>query len=242
MSCKIAREKDLLAFYGELDEAGRAALEAHLRSCRECAADADETRRVLALYDAHKAADVPEPDWEKAWAGVRAAVREVGPRRRPAASSGRRWALAGASLALVLALGIAIGRFGLGPRPARLEPLTAAALAGDGGFSTGPALRSHLEEIRPVILEVANAANGPAGEGRVLVAEKDLRGFLLQNLLLKRALRQKDPAAAELLDDLDVVLRQLANAGPDDAAARTAARALIRDRGVVFKLDILKKT
>jgi len=59
----------------------------------------------------------------------------------------------------------------------------------------------------------------------VPVDERLLRGLMLQNLLLRRALNGNDPAATELLDDLDLVLKEIVNAKSPAAPPRRRSGA-----------------
>ena len=62
----------------------------------------------------------------------------------------------------------------------------------------------------------------------------------LDNALLKRTLAGKDRAAAELLDDIDLILREISHQESPDAASPGAIRDLIRQRDVLFKMNIIK--
>lgn len=248
MNCKDARHAVVLDHYGELDEGARAALAAHLRDCPACTADREETRRVLALVSERGSAAVPQLDAERAWRLVRAGLR--GPVRtpRPAFVPGLRWGLAGAGLALVLAAGILIGRFGLKTGTPGLSvsarPAVSSVPAGTAAIlpaaSLQPVLATHLEDLRPVLLDFANSISEGRPGAAVSVDERLLRGLMLQNLLLRRALNGHDPAATELLDDLDLVLKEIVNAKSPGGATSAQVRGLIKDRGILFRMQILK--
>jgi hypothetical protein len=247
MNCKNARQAVVLDHYGELDEKDRIDLEAHLRGCAACAADREETRRVLALVSTQGSAAVPRLDSEHSWRLVRAGIRDAA-RRRPAFAPGLRWGLAGAGLTLVLIAGILIGRFGLknGPAPSPVSAKSAVSAVPSGSASVlsaaslQPVLATHLEDLRPVLLDFANSVGNGKPGAVVSVDERLLRGLMLQNLLLRRALNGHDPAATELLDDLDLVLREIVNAKSPGGATTEQVRDLIKDRGILFRMQILK--
>jgi hypothetical protein len=151
-------------------------------------------------------------------------------------------------MALVLIAGILIGRFGLkiGPMP---TPVSAkAALLSVPGASPSvlsaaslqPVLATHLEDLRPVLLDFANSIGSGKPGSVASVDERLLRGLMLQNLLLRRALNGHDPAATELLDDLDLVLKEIVNAKSPGGATPAQVRDLINDRGILFRMQILK--
>ncbi len=248
MNCKDARQTIVLDHYGELDEEGRKRLEDHLRDCAACAVDREDTRRVLALISERGSAPVPRMDAERSWRLVRAGIRGAAPRRSFSSAPGLRWGLAGAGIALVLIAGILIGRFGLknGTTPLPLSAKSALS-PGPGGSSSllpaasfQPALATHLEDLRPLILDFANSVGKSKTGALVPVDERLLRGLMLQNLLLRRALNGNDPAATELLDDLDLVLKEIVNAKSPGGATSAQVRDLIKDRGILFRMQILK--
>ncbi|MGD0782697.1 MAG: TIGR03435 family protein [Candidatus Aminicenantales bacterium] len=193
MNCKNARQAVVLDHYGELDEKDRIDLEAHLRGCAACAADREETRRVLALVSTQGSAAVPRLDSEHSWRLVRAGIRDAA-RRRPAFAPGLRWGLAGAGLTLVLIAGILIGRFGLknGPAPSPVSAKSAVSAVPSGSASVlsaaslQPVLATHLEDLRPVLLDFANSVGNGKPGAVVSVDERLLRGLMLQNLLAER--------------------------------------------------------
>ncbi|MDD8025412.1 MAG: zf-HC2 domain-containing protein [Acidobacteriota bacterium] len=248
MNCKQARQTIVLDRYGELDPAEKARLEAHLLACAACAADRDETRAVLNLITEHRPAEVPAFDAEKSWRAVRDGIAAPARAGRTAAAPWRRFAPAAAGLAVVLAVGVLIGRFALKPGPGPDPGLTAGA----GGASTAapapsavaeyirPMLASHIEDVRPLLLDFSHAINGAKPGALVSVDERLLRGLLLQNVLLRRALNGNDPAAAELLDDLDLVLKEIINGRYPGGASPAQVRDLIDERGILFRMQILK--
>jgi hypothetical protein len=247
MNCKKARDIMILAHYGEAGTDDKTRLDEHLRGCPACAAEQSETLRLFALIDEHAPESAPAPDWERVWQGVRAEIAGEQPAHLPAPQPShapwRRWAFAGPALALVLVAGILIGRFGLAPAP-HPAVSAAAAPASNGGSPNGirPAFAAYLEDLKPILLDYAHYVPGEKPEGRVVVGEAALRALMLQNVLLKRKLAEKDPAAADLLDDLDLILKEIVNRGPHDTNSPADIRALIEKRDVLFKMEILKKT
>jgi len=237
MKCKHAREAVVLDLYGELSTEDKERLEAHLRTCRTCAAERNETLRLAAFLEAHPPVPVPEPNRDRVWRGVEAALtgRPAPARRR--LSFNRQWSFAGAALVLVLVVGIFIGRSVFPPAGG---PVAAA------GASLGPAMKpvlaGHLEDLKPLLLEFANASSDPGSNRKILVEESIVRALLLQNNLLRKALLKSNPEAAELLDDCDLILKEIINRNRPTSATPADIQDLIRKRGVMFKLEILKKS
>jgi hypothetical protein len=252
MKCKHARRAVVLDHYKELDPAEKARLEAHLLACEACAADREETKSVLDLVSAHGRAEVPAFDAEKAWRAVRKEIGGPAPVRAHSLPAWRRFAPAAAGLAVVLAAGILIGRFAIKNGPASgPAPIVAAGTATPGiavapsalpEDSVRPVLASYLDDMRPIILDFANSVSAGAPGRSVEIDERLLRGLLLQNVILRRALNGSDPAATELLDDLDLVLKEIINRKGPGGASPAQVRSLIDDRGILFRMQILKTT
>lgn len=271
MNCKKARELMVLDLYSEAGSPEKARLDEHVRGCASCAAEKAEMSRLFTLLNEHKPEEGPAADWEKAWMAIQAGIGEksraprLSPRLSPASSSRPffvpRWrrAFAGTALVVVLAAGIVIGRFGFGPAakpgasgaPAAVSAGSQAAIEAAASSSSTtvpapngirPAFASHLEDLKPILLDYAHYVPGEKTEGRVVVDEAALRTLMLQNVLLKRKLAEKDPAAADLLEDLDLILKEIVNRGSQDTKSPAVIRDLIEKRDVLFKMEILKKT
>ena len=240
MNCKNARLLIVLDVYGELEDAEKRGLDAHVQACPACAREREETRRALALVGGARTVSVPAVDAEKAWrkiqAGIRVPARALIRARRPFG----QWALAGAALAGVLIAGVLIGRNWL--RPPAPQPLSAAAAADNGGASLQPALASHLDDILPILLDYSHASEPAGGERRILVEESRIRVLLLQNLLLRRALARQNPEAADLLEDIDLVLKEISNRSAEAPVPDSDIGSLIQERDILFKMRILKTT
>ncbi|MEW6365704.1 MAG: zf-HC2 domain-containing protein [Acidobacteriota bacterium] len=242
MNCNDARHAIVLEHYGELSDDEQARLDEHLRSCQRCDADREETRRVLRLVSAQDPVRVPDFDRERSWRYISARMRGTPSRRWFPLVPGWRWGLVGAGLLLAAFLGIVIGRLGVKPSPEPDTTMTeAAATKAPNVPSVQPMLVTHLEDLRPILLDFANSASGAHG-ATITVDERLLRALLLQNLLLRRALEGKDPAAAELLDDLDLILKEIVNGRGPGSASQAQVRDLIRDREILFRIQILRRT
>jgi hypothetical protein len=237
MDCKNARNLITLYLYGELDEKDRALLERHLRGCRACAAELEYTKKVFKLLDEHQPAAAPEPNWESAWKKIRSGILETPAKNKAALFPRWRSVYAGSAVAAVLILGIIIGKYWFAPSQ-KLVQIASQMTPSPIGLQ--PALSSHLDDIKPMLLEYAHYTAGDQETKKIVIDEKIVRGLLLQNLLLKRMLVEKDPAAAELLDDLDLVLKEIANQPSQDRQAPSQIKDLIDQRGILFKMEILK--
>jgi hypothetical protein len=237
MDCKNARNLITLHLYGELDEKDRAVLEGHLRECRACAAELAYTKKVFKLLDEHQPAAAPEPNWESSWQGIHSGISGTPAKNKAPLFPRWRWIYAGSAVAAFLILGIIIGKYWFAPAQ---KPVQTASQMTPLAVGVQPVLSSHLDDIKPMLLEYAHCTAGDQGTKKIVIDEKIVRGLLLQNLLLKRILAEKDPAAAELLDDLDLVLKEIANQPSQDRQAPSQIKDLIDRRGILFKMEILK--
>ena len=118
IDCREACELLALRFAQESEEGTRPALDAHLASCRACAAEAERIRMVLAAMRDDPAVD-PGPVY---WATFQSRLDErIGRRRRTV----RRRALLGIAAALIAVAGL--GRIVIQDRAAREAHRTPAA-------------------------------------------------------------------------------------------------------------------
>ncbi len=193
-----------------LGETERAAVEAHLRDCLPCRAVMDDLQRVT-----RRAAALQDTDpGDALWAGIAARIGapEVAlapppvdelSARRAARNPWGRWAAAAASVAAVLMLGIAIGRISAPGTPA-LPPAVAAA---PGSDAYRVAAVEHLGRADALLTAFrADAADGRADQ-QVAAWADDL---LLKTRLLLDSPASRDARMRGLLEDLELVLAQIA--------------------------------
>ena len=227
----------ILHYYGEGDDA--ASVESHLASCPACRMEFEQLRRVLAIVDAQP---VPEP-----CSGVRTARCGRGWSRRsrkrrgagsrgcsPLVRRGRHGRSRAVWRSLLLAAFVA-GRFykpgdsGHARDGAAPSPTSAIACC-------VVAVVDHLDRSQMVLIELLNAepnafadiSSWPVACARDLVAAN--------RLYRQTAAQAGDSVIGEMLDELERVLLEIANA-PENVTAeadmRSAARTDRRARPVV---------
>jgi hypothetical protein len=158
-----------------------------------------------------------------------------------------RWAFAGGLAALIVAAFMA-GRFsgrdvaspGTPFDVAQGTPQAAGAtIAEQTGRVMTVAVGDHLDESQIVLLELLNAdTSGMAGiEGEQMRA----RELVAANRLYRHtAAEAGDEGVREVLDALERVLLEIANAPPDVSARELAAlRADIEQRGILFRVRVV---
>lgn len=232
MSCKKHREQIILYLYGELAGPEQRELEQHLQECSSCARDLDYTREVFSLIDHAESADIPEAGWDRCWSGISTGIQHPGKVRKPRWTWGPHWVPAAAAVLLVFALGIFLGRFWPGSQPA---PDQAAA---QGPDFAPLSLQNHFDNLKPILAEYANRAIGEPESQDVLIDRRIVQSLLVQNFMLMRMAAQNNPEAAELLEDIDLVLREISNMDPDDPESPAMIRSLIDQRDILFKINV----
>lgn len=233
MKCKRYKERIILHLYGELSERESEDLQAHLSICPDCAREFEYTKEVFAVLDDIRPQTVPEIDGAGNWAAVRRGIEAPPPRRRQPMTP--RWALAGAALMLVFVLGIFLGRQWL------VHDIQTASRKNPGERYLQHQLRQHLEDLKPIVVGYSNIDPDEPGTQTVTLDREAARALLTQNLLLRRLLIQSDPSTAQLLDDVDLVLMEIANLSGGDTETQASIKRLIQEREILFKMEILQK-
>ncbi len=183
-----------------------------------------------AAQDYHRPPETPR---EVMWARIaaqRAERRLARTARRPVATVWVRWGLAAAA---VLALGVAIGRSTAPVRQAN-APVSGTSSAGNivpTAFEVAAA--DHLRQVETFLTVFRSEAQGrridhPAGMAREL----------LQNTrLLMDSPAGRDPRLAAVLDDIEIVLAQIASySGDHDRSDLQLIDQGIEQRGLLMKL------
>jgi hypothetical protein len=233
----LTEEDLILHFYGESPDAAR--VEPHLAACAACRHELARLQQVLALVDnadAFGPAEEPGPAFE----------REVWARLEPELAAARRsWfsrllsprMLAVASAAAVLLLvAFVAGRFSREVVPVE-DPTAADDNVAERVLVV--AVVDHLDRSQMVLLEILNA---DVESARDLTAERSLaRELVSANRLYRQtAVQTGDDSTTAVLDELERVLLEIANA-PTDAASEEldALRARITQGGLLFKVRVV---
>jgi hypothetical protein len=182
---------------------------------------------------------VPEPDpgWEqRAWSRLAPqldATRENEPRTHARAVSG--WLAFLATAAAVVVAFVAGREFPRAP-----EPAPSAATAPPVG---GPdrvlllAVGDHLERSQLLLVEVMNA---DTDEGAGLPRERAEELVASSRLVRQAAAGAGEPALADVLDELERVLVEIAHSPADPADGEVAAiHRRIQGRSLLFKVRVL---
>lgn len=233
MACKKYKEKIVLHLYGELSEEEAKTLTDHLAECAECADEFAYTKKVFLILDETKTENVPEANWEKCWSTIDVGIQGKG-RKKKSFFLFPGWAYASAALLIVFAVGFFFGRWALFQ-----PPKSSSALLEGSQSAMYPTIQEHFENLKPVLVEYANYTASP-GNGKITIDKNIVRSLIIQNILLKRMIAEEDPSTKEILEDVDLVLREIANQEGDDAEVLAMIKALIQERGILYELEVSK--
>ncbi len=233
MACKKYKEKIVLHLYGELSEKDSKELMEHIQECSDCAEDFEYTKKVFHVLDETKIEDVPEANWDKCWGVIEPGIQER-KRRRWGLPLVPKWAYAAAALVLVFIVGLFVGRMNVvQPRASRSQPLEGPQSA------MYPSIQEHLDSLTPLLVEYANYTPSPE-DGKITIDQKLVRSLIIQNILLKRMIAEKNPNLAQLLEDVDLVLREIANLEEEDTETLSMIKELIQQRGILYEIEVSK--
>lgn len=233
MKCKKFKEKIVLYFYDELNKEGKAQLKTHIKGCSRCAQEFAQTKKAFAILDETRQEDLPEANWEKSWEAIDSHIGQK-PKARRSYNLLHRWAYAGAALVFILVVGILIGRFWL---PSSGKPPAQPAVSQTYLEQT---LKQYIEDLKPVLVEYANYSPSERGEETIVMDKRAARNLLIQNLLLRSIVAKSDPSIAQFLDDVDLVLKEIANLNIEDKQTPSLIKDLIHDREILFKMEVLQ--
>ena len=235
----LTEEEMILTHYGELDA------KSHLAECPECASAARALADSLAAVDEEV---IPEPDSDyeaRMWDRLRWRMR--GHDVALASRSRRRSWIAAAAAVVLLLLGYGAGRFGRDDASVPVTSTTAgpvAAAVPPGSVAPAPevfdlAAQQQIDRSSRLLVEVANQS-APADVDALAQREK-AEALLASNRLYRTvAARSGRQAVAELLDDLEPILLELAHADSQLSPEELQAiQRRIESRELLFKLRVL---
>jgi hypothetical protein len=180
----------------------------------------------------------PETPRDEMWRRIQAErLQRTPPMSRRRASRGR-WIGWAAGVAALLAVGIAIGRVTVRGNPPAV-PVAVQPGGGEGGDGSTLAYQVSASEHLDRVETFLSGFQSDVRSGRI--AEADVGGVVRQ-LLVKTRLLRGSPAADDftvraLLDDIDLVLTQIARYADDrDTTELEYIEQGINQRGVLLKL------
>ena len=235
MDKHLTEDELILHSYGEIDRADRARVDAHLAVCAECQSAKESLARVLTMIDTAPMVEAPLGFERTAWARLEPMLDQ------PARSSWKalfwfpQWALAGGVAALVIAAFVA-GRVSGGDSAA---PASAVVAHVEPGRVLQTAVGEHLDRTQMMLVELANAETDGAD---VLAGEQERAVDLVaaNRLIRQSAMQSGDAQVVDILEDLERVLLEVANA-PANVTSNdlTDLQSRITREDLLFRLRVI---
>jgi anti-sigma factor RsiW len=236
MNTHLSEDELILHYYSETERADHARIESHLASCAECQSAHQQLVNVMTLVDSATPVEAP-PGFERtAWARLE-------PQLDANVRSGWKtffwfpqWALAAGVAALVVAAFVA-------GRVSSVAPVTTpnetVAAPSDPDRVLHATVGDHLDRTQMMLVELVNAESDHAD---VLAGEQPRAADLVAaNRLLRASAQQSgDAAIVDVLDDLERVLMEIANA-PANASSNelTDLQSRITTEDLLFRLRVI---
>ncbi len=234
MKCSKFNEQIILYLYGELSEKESSELESHLGKCSKCSKDLEYTKKIFRLLNEAEIEETPEANWEKCWKGINTGISETtGKSKNRFFFPG--WALVSTAVILVLFIGIFIGRFWISSGHESFHQETASRKF------IQQTLKEHFEELKPILVEYSNDSLQEKTSTSIMMDKKTAQNLIIQNILLKRIAAETDPSTVQLLEDVDMVLREIANQKSESKEIHALIKEAIDKRDILFKMEILRK-
>ena len=242
MTNHLSEDELVLHYYGETDRADEARLASHLASCAECQFADLQLRRVMTLVDSAVPVEAPLGFERTAWARLETAL-DAGLVHRGAKRGGGwlmwvpQFALGGGVAALVLVAFMA-GRFSGGESSGVSTTASPAAVAAPERV-LHTEVGEHLDRTQMMLVELANAEIDHAD---VLTGEQGRAiDLVAANRLIRQSAEQSgDVVIADVLEDLERVLLEIANS-PADASSNdlTDLQSRISDEDLLFRVRVI---
>jgi len=233
MTTHLSEDELILHYYGETDRADEARIASHLASCAECQASNQQLRRVMTMVDSAAPVEAPLGFERTAWARLEPVL---GQQKRGWFVWVPQLALAGGVAALVMVAFLA-GRF-TSSDPAVVTTASPVANA-DPDRVLHAEVGDHLDRTQMMLIELANANTDHAD---VLAGEQGRAVDLVAaNRLIRQSAEQSgDVVIADVLEDLERVLLEIANS-PADASSNdlTDLQSRITDEDLLFRVRVI---
>lgn len=236
MNTHLSEDELILHYYGETARADESRVESHLTSCPDCQFANQQLRRVMTLVDTAAPVEAPLGFERNAWARLEPELDGNASRVRnffwfP------QWVLAGGVAALVLVAFMA-GRF-TGGESAGVTPGGSMVAGNTTELVLHAAVGDHLDRTQMMLVELANADTDHAD---VFAAEQGRAADLVAvNRLIRQSVEQSgDAAVADVLEDLERMLLEIANA-PADATSNelTDLQSRITTEDLLFRVRVI---
>jgi hypothetical protein len=230
----LTEEELILHYYREIDPDQQPRIEDHLAACGECQAAGAQLTGVLHLVEATPMPDA-RPGFERdVWA--RLEPRLEARSRWRAWTAPPRWVLAGC-VGVLLVIAFVAGRFS--GEPAAPAPITLSQAAPASERVLRTEVGDHLDRAQMMLVELVNTDGDQLDD---LTGEQARAADLVSaNRLFRQSAEQSgDAAIADILDDLERVLLEIANASSNQSRGeRATVKARIQAADLLFRVRVI---
>lgn len=229
MTCDDVKKELALRLVGLGAPEKSGEVEVHARACPVCAESLEKVLGVEKTLAVDRPAD--NPDFEASWWIIES--RSPGRTRKPAFPSlNRRWALAGAVIA-VLALSALAGRIFL------FGPKATPAAAPEVFVGTDPkaAWSAYADRLELLLVDFGNRADVERPTDYVRRERELFEHILAETRTLKSLLADRqDAARLALLGEAEALLLKIADLKPGDRASERSTAKIVRESPLKAKL------
>ena len=234
MTMHLTDDELVLHYYGEMSDAAEAKACAHLDECAACRDNLARLQRVMSAIDA---TPIPEPDaWfeQRAWARLEPALTASD--RRPPWQLPWRAIAWGAVAALVVIAAFVAGQFASKPAPP-VQSASAPAVMPERVLLVD--LGDHLDRTELALVEFVSGTDGE----HITSSRDRVQELVAANRLYRRtALTSGDRAVADVLDELERALIEIAGTTPSASTTDLdVMRQRIDTRGLLFKVRVMRE-
>jgi len=237
MNNHLTEDELILHYYGETDRDDASRVAAHLASCVECQGANEKLARVMAMVDSASPVEAPDGFERIAWARLEPKLESNSTRTLRSFFWFPQWALAGGVAALLVAAFWAGRISNISGNPS--SPGAAAVAEVEPERVLRTEVRDHLDRTQNMLVELVNADQDHAD---VLAGEQARAADLVaaNRLMRQSALQSGDAQIVDILEDLERVLLEIANA-PADASSKqvTDLQSRITDEDLLFRLRVI---
>ena len=236
---KHMKEEELIAYREGVAEQ-RAVVAEHLAACERCRVEMERIEAVLAALDTLPVPDPGADYGRQVWKEIAPRLAEKPDRWWQVWFEPRRLAAAGGIVALIIAafvVGRVTKRVGPADNVANREQVRERVLV--------VAVGEHLGHSERMLIELSNEAPDDPKQKEVDISAEQRRAedLLQENRLYRQtALREGDAGLANVLDELERVLLDVAHSpGEVTPAQLEAIQKKIEARGILFKVRVVNK-
>jgi hypothetical protein len=227
----LTEKQIVLHCFGDAHEDGKA-IDRHLEICDPCRAEFDQVKAMLQQIPVPEVPELPSYLSQKLWLNLRDRLPQQNLLGWRPLLAPRRWVFAGATAALILAAFLA-GRFWPhdheAEKPSQVNPQRVVLVT----------VGDHLERSQRLLIEVMNA---DSSDRTGLPSQQKLARSLLDDnrLFRQSAQRVGNPEVARVLDELERVLVEIANApSAPTATDLREIRSRIQSQDLLFKINVV---